>query len=94
MLIGHESFGAGGKRIFGLIPHFMKLMLLSLFMKQLPEPSFDMPSKEAAITELRELHEAGKLTPIIDRSYPLRQTGEAFRHLIEGEPAGRIVVTP
>ena len=93
VLIGHESFGAGGKRVFGLIPHFFKLMFLSLFTKQLPEPDFSAASKQETMSVLRELLEEGKITPVIDRTFPLAETTEAFRHLMGGEPAGRIVVT-
>ena len=42
---------------------------------------------------LRELIEAGKLTPLIDRTFPLREVPQAIRYLIEGHPAGKIVIT-
>jgi len=42
---------------------------------------------------LRELLEAGKLIPVIDRTYPLRETAEAFRYLEEGHPGGKVVLT-
>jgi hypothetical protein len=35
----------------------------------------------------------GKLTPIIDRTYPLAQVPEAIRYLAEGNRRGRIIVT-
>lgn len=94
ILIGHEKFGEGGKRTFGLIPHFLKQMLLSLFINQLPRPNFSMPSKNAVIEVLRELLAAEQLTPVIDRAYPLDEATSALRHLIEGEPVGRVVLTP
>jgi NADPH:quinone reductase-like Zn-dependent oxidoreductase len=94
VLIGHEKFGRSGKPIFGLIPHFFKLMFLSLFVKHLPRPSFSMPSKKHTMAVLRELLEAGRITPVIDRSYPLSEAREAIRHLIEGEPQGRVILTP
>jgi len=94
VLIGHEKFGAAGKRIFGLIPHFFKLMFLSLFVKQLPKPNFSMPSKKDAIAVFREFLEAGKITPVIDRAYPLSEASEAIHYLMEGEPQGRVVITP
>src|SRR6266851_3370485 len=40
VLIGHERFGASGKRVFGLIPHFLTLIFLSRFVKQLRGPGF------------------------------------------------------
>ena len=42
----------------------------------------------------REFLEAGKITPVIDRAYPLTQASEAIRYLMEGEPRGRVVITP
>jgi NADPH:quinone reductase-like Zn-dependent oxidoreductase len=94
VLIGHEKFGGSGKPIFGLIPHFFKLMFLSLFEKHLPKPNFSMPSKKGTMAVFRELLEAGKITPVIDRTYPLSEASEAIRYLIEGEPQGRVIITP
>ena len=94
VLIGHEKFGESGKRTLGLIPHFFKLMFLSLFVKQLPKPNFSMPSKKDTMAVFRELLEAGKITPVIDRTYPLGEASEAIRYLMEGEPQGRVVITP
>ncbi len=42
---------------------------------------------------LKELVEAGKLAPVVDRAYPLRETAAAMRHLEEGHPGGKVVVT-
>jgi NADPH:quinone reductase-like Zn-dependent oxidoreductase len=42
---------------------------------------------------LKDLLEAGKLVPMIDRSYPLREVSEAIRHLEEEHARGKIVIT-
>jgi NADPH:quinone reductase-like Zn-dependent oxidoreductase len=42
---------------------------------------------------LKELVEAGKVVPVIDRRYPLRETAEALRYLGEGHARGKIVIT-
>jgi NADPH:quinone reductase-like Zn-dependent oxidoreductase len=94
VLIGHEGFGASGRRVLGLFPHFFKLMFLSLFTRQLRRPGSSTPGREEAVAVLRELLEAGKIAPIIDSTYPLRETREALRHLIEDEPLGRVIITP
>jgi NADPH:quinone reductase-like Zn-dependent oxidoreductase len=94
ILIGHEKFGESGKRMLGLIPHFFKLMFLSMFVKQLPRPNFSMPTKKDTITVFREFLEAGKITPVIDRAYPLSEASEAIRYLMEGEPQGRVIINP
>jgi NADPH:quinone reductase-like Zn-dependent oxidoreductase len=41
---------------------------------------------------LRELLEAGKITPIIDSTYRLSETREAFRHMIEDELQGKVII--
>ncbi len=94
VLIGYEHFGASGKRVFGLLPHFFKLILLARFVKQLRGPGLPMPTRKEAMAVLRELLEAGKITPIIDSTYPLSQTREAFRRMIAGEPRGKVIITP
>jgi NADPH:quinone reductase-like Zn-dependent oxidoreductase len=42
---------------------------------------------------LRDLMEAGKIVPVIDRRYPLDETAQAMRYLIEGGARGKIVLT-
>jgi NADPH:quinone reductase-like Zn-dependent oxidoreductase len=42
---------------------------------------------------LRELIEAGKVTPVIDRTYPLAEAPEAIRYLAQGHPRGKVAVT-
>jgi len=42
---------------------------------------------------IKELIEAGKVVPVIDRSYPLSEVPEAIRYLEEGHAQGKIVVT-
>jgi NADPH:quinone reductase-like Zn-dependent oxidoreductase len=42
---------------------------------------------------MRELLEAGKVSPVIDRRYPLSKTAEALRYIGEGHARGKIVIT-
>ncbi|PYQ07669.1 MAG: NAD(P)-dependent alcohol dehydrogenase [Acidobacteria bacterium] len=94
VLIGHERYGASGKRVFGLVPHFLKLMVLSRFVKQLRGPGSPLPTKKEAIAVLREFLENGKITPIIDSTYHLSGVREALRHMIEDEIHGKVIITP
>ena len=45
------------------------------------------------LLDLKELSEAGKVTPVIDRTYPLSEVPEAMRYLAEGHARGKIVIT-
>jgi NADPH:quinone reductase-like Zn-dependent oxidoreductase len=42
---------------------------------------------------LKDLIEAGKVTPTVDSTYPLEKTSEAIRHLESGNVRGKVVVT-
>jgi NADPH:quinone reductase-like Zn-dependent oxidoreductase len=42
---------------------------------------------------MKELIEAGKVTPVVERTYPLSETAEALRYLGEGHARGKIVIT-
>ena len=45
------------------------------------------------LTFIKELVEAGKVVPVIDRCYPLNETAEAIRYLEEGHAQGKIIIT-
>ena len=42
---------------------------------------------------IKDLLEAGKVVPVIDRCYPLAETAEAIRHLETGHARGKVVIT-
>ena len=50
------------------------------------------PNKQD-LTFMKDLLEAGKVTPVIDRCYPLGETAEAVRYLEEGHARGKVVIT-
>ena len=45
------------------------------------------------LTFLKELLEAGKVVPVIDRRYPLREAAEAIRYYGGGHAQGKVVIT-
>jgi NADPH:quinone reductase-like Zn-dependent oxidoreductase len=49
--------------------------------------------KQKDLVYLKELVEAGKVTPVIDRRYPLRETAEAIRYLEAKHARGKVVIT-
>jgi len=44
------------------------------------------------LTFLKDLVEAGKVVPVIDRRYPLSESAEALRYLGEGHARGKVVI--
>jgi NADPH:quinone reductase-like Zn-dependent oxidoreductase len=42
---------------------------------------------------MKELIEAGKVRPVIDRTFPLSQVPEAMRYLESGRAVGKVVIT-
>src|SRR5438445_5263639 len=42
---------------------------------------------------MKELLEAGKVVPVIDRRYPLGETAQAIQYLEEGHAKGKVVIT-
>jgi len=49
------------------------------------------PNKDLAF--VKELIEAGKVNPVIDRCYPLSEAAEALRYYAEGHARGKVVIT-
>ena len=50
-------------------------------------------TKAADLQVLSELIEAGKVTPVIDRTYPLSKVPDAIRYLHAGHARGKVVIT-
>lgn len=50
-------------------------------------------SNKKDLAFVKELLEAGKAAPVIDRLYPLNQTADAIRYLGEGHAQGKVVIT-
>ena len=86
------SSGAPVSGWVGGLGHVVKALVLSFFVRQQGRPFVSMPNKEDLAT-LKDLAEAGKLTPVIDRTYPLSDGMEAMAHVAEGHAQGKTVIT-
>jgi NADPH:quinone reductase-like Zn-dependent oxidoreductase len=71
--------------------YILKASLLSLFVRQQGRPFVAIPTQDDLIA-LKELVEAGRVTPVIDRTYPLSETAAAFRYLDEGHARGKVII--
>ena len=82
--------GTGGPWI-GPLTASIKVLVLSRFVSQNLVMFLARRSKQD-LTILRELLEAGKVTPVIDRCYRLSEVPEAIRYLEEGHARGKVVI--
>jgi NADPH:quinone reductase-like Zn-dependent oxidoreductase len=88
VLVGGET----GGRWLGGFERSLAAALLSPFVSQ---KLTMLASKENAedLNALRDLIEAGKVTPAIDRTYPLSATPAAIQHVQDGRARGKVVIT-
>jgi len=87
VLVGGPNKG----RWVGPLTGVLKAVVVSRFVSQKLRP-FLAHSSKADLIVLRELLEAGKVAPVIDRSYPLSDVPEAIRYLEEGHARGKVVI--
>jgi NADPH:quinone reductase-like Zn-dependent oxidoreductase len=86
VLVGVFDLG----RWFGLARQ-IKALSLSPFVRHRMRVFIAKHNKED-LAVLKELVEAGKVTPVIDRRYELREVPEALRYQGEGHARGKIVI--
>lgn len=83
--------GEGGGRWLGGIDRQLRALLLSPFVGQKLGTFISKENHEDLIV-LKELIEAGKVTPVIDRTFPLREAPKAIRYLAAGHARGKVVI--
>lgn len=80
----------------GTMPQIFQSMLLGSLMSQKGGKKLgNMGIAEVDqddLVSLRQLLEAGKITPVIDRSYPMSEIVEAFRYVEEKHAQGKVVI--
>jgi NADPH:quinone reductase-like Zn-dependent oxidoreductase len=83
----------GGSPDKGLsIRRLVRMLAIRPFISQKIKLFVTSP-KRSDLQVLADLIQAGTVTPVIDRCYPLNAAAEAFRHLESGHAHGKIVVT-
>jgi NADPH:quinone reductase-like Zn-dependent oxidoreductase len=88
VLIGGEE----GGRWFGGNDRQLRALMLAPFVSHKLRGLVALARKQD-LEVLKEFIEAGKITPVIDRTFPLSEGREAVRYLEEGHARGKIVVT-
>jgi NADPH:quinone reductase-like Zn-dependent oxidoreductase len=76
----------------GPIGRILQALALSPFVGQRLS-SFEAKPSARDLEVLKELIEAGKLSPVIDRAYSLSEVPEAIRYLEEVHARGKVVIT-
>ncbi len=84
--------GGGGGRWLGPVPQLLKGKLLSPFVSQRIVTFVCKPNRKD-LEYLKELIEAGKVMPVIDRTYQFAEAPDAIRYLEGGHARGKVVVT-
>jgi len=72
--------------------YIVKALVRSAFVRQQGRPFVSTPNNRDLVV-LKRLIEAGKVTPVIDRTYRLSETPEALGYVGEGHARGKVVVT-
>jgi NADPH:quinone reductase-like Zn-dependent oxidoreductase len=88
IIVGGETNG----RFLGGSGRQIRAQMLSPFIGQ-KLGTFVASENAADLIALRDLIEAGKLTPAIDRAYPLAEAPAAIRRLMNGQARGKLVIS-
>ena len=71
--------------------YILRAFVLSAFVRRQGHPYLAVPDHEDLVA-LTGFIESGQVTPVIDRTYPLNETPEAFRYLDEGHAQGKVAI--
>src|SRR6184192_244819 len=83
--------GTSGGPWFGTLGTVIKTKVSFAFVSQ-ALATFIVSPKQENLVVLTELIESGKVTPVIDRTYPLSETRQAIDHVGGGHARGKVVV--
>lgn len=85
-----QSYGDGG-RWLGPLPSIITAALLNPFIRQSVKAVTATVTTDS-LEEITGLVESGHLAPVIGRTFPLADAGEAVALVEGGSPAGKVVV--
>jgi NADPH:quinone reductase-like Zn-dependent oxidoreductase len=88
VIVGGET----GGRWLGGYDRQLRALLLSRFVTQ-TLTTFISSENQADLLVLKQLIEAGKVTPVIDRTYALSEAPQAIRYVQQGHARGKVVIT-
>ena len=88
VMVGDRS----GRKVIGLLARLIAAIVLSRFVSQKLVTFLARPNKKDLII-MHDLMKAGKVKPVIDRRYKLREVPEAIRYLGGGHARGKVVIT-
>jgi NADPH:quinone reductase-like Zn-dependent oxidoreductase len=83
--------GAPAGRWLAPATRLLRAAALSPFVSQRLVP-FVSKNDAVGLLVLKELAEAGKIRPVLDRRYPLAEAAEAIRYVGEGHARGKVIV--
>jgi NADPH:quinone reductase-like Zn-dependent oxidoreductase len=89
VIVGGEG---GGRWTGGFLRGVLRAPILSLFVGQRLR-GLTAKEKQEDLQTLRQMLEAGQITPVIDRTYPLLEAPEAVRAWAGGHARGKTVIT-
>ena len=75
-----------------LLKGFGKALVQSVYVRQQAAPWISMQNSDDLAT-LKDLAEAGEISPVIDKVYPLDDGAEAMAHVSGGHTQGKTVIT-
>ncbi len=79
-------------RWVGALGHVVANTVRSFFSGQVLAPFLSMNNPEDLVV-LREMAEAGKISPVIDRTFPLSESASALAYVGDGHASGTVVIT-
>jgi NADPH:quinone reductase-like Zn-dependent oxidoreductase len=82
----------GGGHAAGKLGRTLRTMLVSMVVRKQARPTVKTQN-HADLVALKELVEAGRLTPVIDSTYPLEKAGEAIDRVATGHARGTVVLS-